>query len=216
MSKNESLDTLRALFAKKRVLDMAQLMTALNVTARYTVFRYLRELHHLTSYTHNGKYYTLREIAQFDPNGFWHFGDIGFSVHGTLIDTLHQIINESAAGKSNSELEKHCRARVQVALRTLLQSKRVARIKPGSRNLYVSADPAVSDLQVRKRTEKGSCRRLPTWIVCEILVETIRLCPKVPSIGEVTLYFSKRGSSITKSQIQQVFEEYQLEKKTLD
>jgi hypothetical protein len=215
MAKNESIDMLRTLFVKNKVLDMAQLLKTLNTTARYTAFRYLRELNHITSYTHNGKYYTLLEIAQFDPNGFWYFGDIGFSVHGTLVNTLHQVITQSVAGKSNSELEKQCRVQVQAALRTLLQSKRIVRVKPGNRHLYVSADPSVSDHQIRKRTKSGPHQRLHDWIVGEILIETIRSCPMVPSIEDVAGRLAKRGSSITQNQVKQVFEEYALEKKTL-
>lgn len=216
MAKNKSIDMLRVLFAQNKVMDMPQLLAALNTTVRYTAFRYLRELHHLTSYTHNGKYYTLPEIAQFDPNGFWYFGDIGFSIHGTLVNTLHQLIKQSVAGKSNSELEMHCRARVQAALRILLQSKRIARVKPGKRYLYVSADLVASDRQIRKRTDVGPRQRLSDWIVGEILIETIRSCPNIPSIDEVTRRLAKRGSSITRDQVQQVFEEHELEKKTLD
>lgn len=121
--------------------------------SRTTGFRYLRELHHLTSYTHNGKYYTLPRIAQFDSNGFWYFGDVGFSIYGTLIDTVHQAITQSAAGKSNSELEKHCRVKVQAALRVLLHCKKIARVKLKKKYLYVHADPSFSDRQIRKRVE---------------------------------------------------------------
>jgi hypothetical protein len=151
MTKIDYLNILRTLFDKKTVLDMTQVCMALNTMSRTTGFRYLRELHHLTSYTHNGKHYTLPGIAQFDFNGFWHFGNIGFSVHGTLIDTLHQAITQSAAGKSNSELEKHCRVKVQTALRTLLCSKKIVRVKLEKKYLYVNADPSASDRQIRKR-----------------------------------------------------------------
>ena len=151
MIKNEYLNILRRSFDKKTVLDMPHVCMTLNTTSRTTGFRYLRELNHLTSYTHNGKYYTLSGIAQFDSNGFWYFGDIGFSVHGTLINTLCQIITQSEAGKSNSELEKHCRVRVQTALQTLLRSKKIARVKLEKKYLYVNADPSISDRQIRKR-----------------------------------------------------------------
>jgi hypothetical protein len=152
-TKNAFLDTLRKLFEKKTVLDMPQVCTAVSTMSRITGFRYLRELHQLTSYTHNGKYYTLPGIAQFDSDGFWYFGNIGFSVHGTLIDTLHQFITQSAAGKSNYELEKHCRVKVQAALRTLLHSKRIARVRLEKRYLYVNANPSVGDRQIRQRIE---------------------------------------------------------------
>lgn len=152
-TKNEYLYILRKLFDKKAVLDMPKVCMALSTTSRTTGFRYLRELHYLTSYTHNGKYYTLPGIAQFDSNGFCYFGDIGFSFHGTLIDTLHKAITQSATGKFNSELEKHCRAKVQAALRTLLHSKKVARVRLEKRYLYVNVNPSAGNCQIRKRIE---------------------------------------------------------------
>jgi len=147
------LNVLKTLFEKKTVLDISQVCLALSTMSRTTGFRYLRDLDHLTSYTHTGKYYTLPRIAQFDFNGFWYFGDVGFSIHGTLIDTLHQVITQSAAGKFNSELEKHCGVKVQAALRTLLHSKKIARIELEKKYLYVHADPSINDRQARKRIE---------------------------------------------------------------
>lgn len=152
-TKDEFLYILKRLFDKKIVLDMPQVCTALSTRSRATGFRYLRNLQHLTSYTHNGKYYVLPEIARFDSNGFWSFGDVGFSIHGTLIDTLYQAIFQSAAGKSNSELEKLCQTNVQSALRALLRSKRIARVKLEKKYLYVNAIPSVGDRQIRKRLE---------------------------------------------------------------
>lgn len=153
MIKNEYLNILKRSFDKKTVLDMPHVCMSVSTMSRTTGFRYLRELSHLTSYTHNGKYYTLPEIAQFDISGFWYFGDIGFSIHGTLINTLYQIITQSEAGKSNSELENHCRVRVQTTLQTLLRSKKIARVKLAKKCLYVNADPSINDRQIRKRME---------------------------------------------------------------
>ncbi len=201
---------------KHHVLDMKQLYKAINTTSHATVFRYLCELHHLTSYTHNGKYYTLPEIAQFDPNGFWYYGDIGFSFHGTLINTLAHVIAVSDSGKTNSELEAHFRTRVQDALRTLLNINKIARTKPANRHLYVSSDPDISDRQIKKRMKVGGRKRLPDWIVGEILVETIRSFPEQAEVEEVVKRLSKRGSLITREQVTQVFEENHLQKKTQD
>lgn len=211
-----TLDMLQELFEKKKVLDMTQLCKALGTTTRVTVFRYLRQMNYLTSYTHNGKYYTLWQIAQFDANGFWYFRDIGFSSHGTLVNTLKHVITMSESGKTNSELEAHCRTRVQDALRTLLSTNKIARTKPENRHVYVSSDPAVSDRQIKKRTEVGARKRLPDWIVGEILVETIRSFPVQPEIDDVVKRLCKRGSLITREQVEQVFEENNLQKKTPD
>ncbi len=216
MSKKQTLDDLRMLFDKQRVLEMDQLCSVINTTSRVTVFRYLRELKHLTSYTHNGKYYTVPEIAQFDDDGFWHFGDIGFSSHGTLMNTLNHIITMSEPGKTNSELEKHFRTRVQNSLQNLLKLKKIAKATQTKPCLYVSSDPTVSELQIQKRKQVGNRKRQPIWIICEVLVETIRSFPMQPQIDDVVQRFSKRGSSITYDQVKQVFEENDLEKKTLD
>jgi len=216
MPRKDALDKLIAVFEKKKVLDMQQLCKVLNTTTRVTVFRYLRQLNHLTSYTHNGKFYTLPKIVQFDSNGFWYFGDIGFSERGTLVNTLNHVITMSESGKTNSELENHCRTRVQDALRTLLSTNKIARTKPANRHIYVSADPTVSARQIKKRTEVGERKRLPNWIVGEILVETIRSFPGQPTIDDIVKRLSKRGSLITRDQVVQVFDENNLQKKTLD
>lgn len=212
----KALDAIQALFQKEKILDMNQLCKALETSTRMTVFRYLKKLGYLTSYTHNGKYYTLPEIAQFDPNGFWYFGDIGFSSHGTLVDTLAHVITVSESGKTNSELETHFRTRIQDALRTLLSTNKIARTKPANRHLYVSSDPVISDQQVNKRMKVGNRKRLPDWIVGEILVETIRSFPAQPQIDDVVKRLSQRGSLITRDQVVQVFEDNDLQKKTLD
>lgn len=214
MNKKKTLDILRALFKKHSVLDMKQLFKVINTTSRVTVARYLRELEHLTSYTHNGKYYTLPEIAQFDKDGFWYFGDIGFSIHGTLMSTLAYVITMSEAGKTNSELEKYFRTRVQNSLQILLKPNKIAKATQTKPCLYVSSDPVVSDRQIKRRAKVGSRKRLPDWIVGEILVETIRSFPVQPEIEDIIKRLSKRGSLITREQVRQVFEENDLEKKT--
>jgi hypothetical protein len=216
MSKKDVLDHLEVDFCKNKVFDMEQLQKTIHTTSKRTVFRYLQRLHCLTSYTHNGKYYTIPKIAQFDKDGFWHFGDIGFSEHGTLMDTLIHVITTSEAGKTNSELEKHFRTRVQNSLQNLLKPNKIAKASQTKPCLYVSSDPEVSDQQIKKRAKVGSRKRLPNWIVGEILIETIRSFPGQPEIDDVAKRLSKRGSLITHEQVRQVFEENNLEKKTLD
>jgi hypothetical protein len=216
MIKNERTNTLRAIFEKYKVLNMNEIYKALQSTSRATVFRYLHDLNHLTSYTHNGKYYTLPEIVQFDEEGFWHFGDIGFSSRGTLMNTLVHIITMSESGKTNSELEKYFRIRVQNSLQKLLKPNRIAMAKPAKSILYISPDTTIGNQQIKRRTEVGYRKRLPDWITAEILVETIKLAPVQPGIDDVANSLIKRGSLITREQVKQVFEENDLEKKTLD
>src|SRR5271156_818258 len=48
-------------------------------TANLTVFRKLKPLDYLTSYTHRGRYYALRESARFDDDGLWSHDAVWFS-----------------------------------------------------------------------------------------------------------------------------------------
>ena len=216
MTKKATLDALRVLFEKQKVLDIHHLYKAINTTSRATVFRYLQDLKHLTSYTQSGKYYTLPEIAQFDDDGFWYYGEIGFSARGTLIKTLAHVITMSESGKTNSELEKYFRTRVQESLRTLLSTNIIKRKKIANRQLYVNSDPTIGDLQIKKRIRVGPRKRLSEWIIAEILIEAVRCSATPPQIEDVAKRLSKRGSLITQEQVQQVFEEFDLEKKTPD
>ena len=121
------MHALQNAFKKDKVLDMQALQAAIGSSAPATIHRYLKQINYLTSYTHNGKYYTLKEIAQFNENGFWYYGDIGFSDRGTLIDTLEHVIKISESGQTNSELEKRFRTRVRESLRTLIESNKIVR-----------------------------------------------------------------------------------------
>ena len=214
MGKQEIVDKTKAFFLKNKVLDMKQLQKAMDVTSQRTVFRYLKELHCLTSYTHTGQYYTLPEIAQFNEDGFWHYEDIGFSSHGTLMNTLQWIISTSESGKTNSELEKLFKIRVQNSLQKLLKPSKIASVKSQNQVLYTSPDSATCQKQLKKRQSIGNRKKLPPWIVAEVLIEALHSLDNSPKIESVVERLKKRGSLITYEQVKQVFAEGDLEKKT--
>ena len=68
---NVGLDHLRGLFAKQSIATMDQLKKTVGTVADLTVYRKLRELDYCASYSHRGRFYTLRELAEFDENGLW-------------------------------------------------------------------------------------------------------------------------------------------------
>ena len=82
--------------------------------------------------------------------------------------------------------------------------------------VYVSSDPKMALKQIAKRTKLGDEKPLPHWIVVEVLVATIKSLNGKPNSSEVILYLSQYGSSVTRKQVEQVFEEHDLVKKTLD
>ena len=96
---------LRQLFRDRTILTMVELKAALDTQVAMTVFRKLRPLSYLSSYSHRGKYYTLAEIARFDQLGLWSHHGAHFSRHGTLLNTCAVLVGDGEAGYTSDELE---------------------------------------------------------------------------------------------------------------
>jgi len=70
---------LRKHLLRHKIATLPELKQALGATANLTVFRKLKLLDYLSSYTHRGRYYSLREIARFDDAGLWTHDAVWFS-----------------------------------------------------------------------------------------------------------------------------------------
>ncbi len=79
LPKPDALRVLHTFFKKKRLAMLPEIYALLGTTSRMTVFRRLRELDYLSSFSHVGRYYTLPCVANFDPQGLWFYEDVGFS-----------------------------------------------------------------------------------------------------------------------------------------
>ena len=208
------LDVLKKLFLKNKVLEIQDVMSALKATSSRTAQRYLKRLGYLSSYTHAGAYYTLKEVPEFDKNGLWHYGDIGFSKHGTLMETIVHLVDASRQGTTSSELEKLQRVYVQNALLSLVKAKKIARKEVDGLYVYFSLDPEKGSEQVLRREKTDLA--LPDAIVIQILITTIQSTPGYVTADEIAQKLQKQGSSITLDQVKQVFKEHSLGKKTPD
>ena len=76
-------DALRALLLRNQTATFDEMKQALGNPVDVTVFRKLKPLDYLSSYSHRGRFYTLREIARFDDHGLWSQADVWFSRSGT-------------------------------------------------------------------------------------------------------------------------------------
>src|SRR5438067_12390736 len=97
-------DELRSLLRRSQIATLDELKHALGTSVDVTVFRKLKPLDYLTSYSHRGRYYTLREIARFDDRGLWSQADAWFSRFGTLLATAEVFVNRSPRGFLADEL----------------------------------------------------------------------------------------------------------------
>jgi len=209
------------IFRKRRVITISDLFEVIGSSSRMTVFRRLRNIDYVSSYTHAGRYYTLYDIARFDEDGIWFYDDIGFSQNGSLKNTVTCMVHNSTAGKFHSELERQLRVRVHNVLLDLVKSKQTDRIKFQGQFLYLSTDKARCTKQVEKRdTLSLQLQCIPGFIsesmVIEILAEVVRQSKKHPRADQVASALIARGLPIAESDVKTVFDQYDIEKKIPD
>ena len=144
-------DALRTLLLRNKIATLDELKQALGTPVDVTVFRKLKPLDYLTSYSHRGRYYTLREIARFDERGLWSQADIWFSRFGTLLATAERFVNRSPRGYFADELTRAVHVEVQDALHQLTRQRRVTRQMVSSLYLYTAKDPAIQRGQLMTR-----------------------------------------------------------------
>jgi hypothetical protein len=134
------VEALTRLFEQRKVATMGEMKEALGTAVDMTVFRKLRSLSYLTSYSHRGAFYTLRTVAQFDARGLWSHAGAWFSESGSLVDTVERFVDRSSTGYFASELAAELHVEVKQPLLTLLGDRRVARAEYDGVYLYTSPD----------------------------------------------------------------------------
>jgi|SRR5215472_576399 len=144
-------DDLRSFLLRNKIATLDELKQALGTPVDLTVFRKLKPLDYLTSYSHRGRFYTLREIARFDDHGLWSQGDVWFSRLGTLLATAEAFVHRSPRGYFASELARILHVDVQDTLHQLAQQRRVSRQLVSGRYLYLAIDPTLQRGQLLAR-----------------------------------------------------------------
>lgn len=142
---------LRQYLLRQKIATLTELKRALGTTADLTIFRKLKTLGYLSSYTHRGAYYTLSEIPRFDDNGLWSQEGVWFSRYRTLLATVESFIERSPQGVFASELADALHAEVHDALRKLSEQGRLGRSDVSGLYLYTAPDPNTHRHQLRMR-----------------------------------------------------------------
>jgi len=158
------LQALMQFFEQHKIATLDQLREALGNPARCTVFRKLGDLQYLSSYSHRGKYYTLRSIARFSEQGLWSFRAVWFSRFGNLLQTCEAFVHQSDAGYSASELKDILQVKTKHALTQLFRDGRLARQTFDSVYVYLSAQKDVANQQIQARKVLLQ-RSAASWIV---------------------------------------------------
>jgi hypothetical protein len=154
LSMNKKKYTIQAIeeFLKQhKIATFGQLQAAMGNPARCTVFRKLAELEYLSSYSHRGKYYTLKSIAQFSTMGLWNYGSVWFSRFGNLLDTAEALARQSEAGYTAAELKEVLHVKTKHALTQLVRSGRLQREPFNSIYVYLSGEDPIAKQQRKTR-----------------------------------------------------------------
>jgi len=214
-SKDEAAKELRKLLRRAKAVELEALFGVCETRSRMTVFRRLRKVGYLSSFTHAGRYYTLLDIPRFDERGLWFHGDIGFSRDGTLKQTVAEQVEQAPEGRTHRELERLLRVRVHNTLLELVRQGRIGRERFERKYLYVSADPDRAAEQVTGRRELVELlveihRVLTDEEVIEVLVEALRAAPEIPAPDLVSQRLRARDVRIEPRLVGQVYESHAL------
>ena len=180
-----------------------------------SIRRFLAEVGYYSSFTHNGKWYTLSSIPSFNREGLWFHHETGFSRAGSLTKTLIGLTTNSPAGVTAEQLGKKLHCRCHTMLVQLHRRKKLQRQKTGRSFVYLAADPRTA---IRQRqtidAQKTQIQQLPAEIAVLVLVEFIRN-PKTDFAQLAKTIKRSRKVTVEVAQIEQIFRYYGLKKTIL-
>lgn len=142
-----SSETLSNYLKNKKIATIDELKNTLKTQSGMTVFRNIKKLGYISSCSHSGKYYSLKEIAEYNKYGIWLHGDILFSKYETLKKTLKHLIYDSPEGYAASELHNILSVKADDALLELTKDNVVVRKKISGVYIYYSKLPKSSKKQ---------------------------------------------------------------------
>jgi hypothetical protein len=147
-----TIDPLIQFLQRQDTATLDEMKKVIGDPAPVTLFRKLRRIDYLSSYSHRGKYYALKERAQFDRRGLWVCRDAHFSRYGTLLDTIEAWVDQAERGCFAQELAAALEVEVKGTLLKLVRQERVTREEVSGKYLYCSVNPGRRCAQVMART----------------------------------------------------------------
>jgi hypothetical protein len=149
-----SSEALHSWFKKQKVATLNELKQAVDTSAAMTVFRKLKALGYQTSYSHQGKFYTLSDIPEYDDQGLWCYKTAWFSRDGNLLATAQRFVEEARIGITANELTDALQVEAKQSLLHLYRKKQVDREQIKGRYVYLSRDSGVRLNQKLAREER--------------------------------------------------------------
>lgn len=207
---------IRGLLRISTVMTLKKLREELNDRPRSSLFRDLKKLNLISSYTHTGQYHALNKSAKFDKNGLWFFQDVGFSQYGTLKSTLTHIVSHSPSGMTHKAMKLMFRIEVQKPLTDLVKHNAITRqLLPGRIYVYLSADESKAKDQFQQRLAingQADVTLPPENIRIDILVAVIQNADRTIDETVLGILLREKGRVINDEEISYVLAYYDIKK----
>jgi hypothetical protein len=164
----------------RRAFDRRKIMTLGEVAefirrSIHTARRRLKEWQAANSYNHNGRYYTLPDVPEFDGNGLWRWRGVFFSQYGNLKQTVVALVQRSPAGLDAGEIRSLLGLDPRSFLSAFADDPQLRRERTQGRFVYYGADAAVYSAQRERRgMRQATCRQPTPSEAIAILVEKIK------------------------------------------
>ena len=203
-------------FKKEKIVTIVVLATWLSCSIP-TARRRLKAWKAYTSYNHNGRYYTLPEIAKFDANGLWRYQGVFFSKHGNLKQTLVHLATHSEQGLSGSELGKLLGLQPRSFLSHFRNHPALCREEMMGRWIWFAADPKICDQQRHARLARvvTQAPRMPSDMEAVMILVDLIHHPN-SGLEQIAHRLKPKGLNIDVEAIRQLLAHHGLLKKTVD
>jgi len=173
-SSERGAERARKAFGRCKIMTLGEVAEFIR-SSIHTARRRLKQWQAANSYNHNGRYYTLPDVPQFDGNGLWRWRGVFFSQYGNLKQTVVTLVQRSPAGLDAGELRSLVGLDPRSFLSAFAADPQLRREKTQGQFVYYGADAAVYSRQRERRSLRQASGRQPTPSeAIAILVEKIK------------------------------------------
>lgn len=181
-------------FRRQKVATINQVAEMLGCAVS-TARRRLKHWGAHTSYNHNGRYYALPDVVQFDPDGLWRCRGICFSRYGNLTATVVALVERSEGGLRGAELKRLVGLEPRSFLSHFRAHPALRREKIAGTWVYFSADPEVFGKQRRRREAMEQEKQMPSDSQAVLLLVELIKDPSL-SAEQLAKRLAKQGMNV--------------------
>ncbi|MCP4763114.1 MAG: hypothetical protein GY870_15160, partial [archaeon] len=128
---NERQIFVENIIRSKKIQTFEQILKHVSCS-EITLRRDIRQIEGITSYTHQGRFITLKDIPQFDNNGIWFYRKVGFTKYKNSLELIVHLINNSREGLSREQIQEILKIQIYQQIQTLLKRNELYRSKIGN------------------------------------------------------------------------------------